>query len=91
MMHPVLNIMMIKNDLKNILQEILPDEKVIIDHVPRDKPGDYSTNIAFKIASRDKTSPYETAKRIAALIKHDMIAEVTVQKPAFINKFYHKQ
>ena len=84
-MLPVLNINMIKRDLKEILQNILPEENIIIDYVPKDKPGDYSTNIAFKIASRSKDSPYETAEKIAALIKHDMIAAVTVHKPAFIN------
>ena len=76
---------MIKNELKNILQRILPDEKIVIDYVPKDKQGDYSTNIAFKIASLTKRSPYETAEKIARQIKHEMIADISIYKPAFIN------
>jgi arginyl-tRNA synthetase len=76
---------MIKNELKDILQKILPGEKIVIDYVPKDKPGDYSTNVAFKIASRMKSSPYKTAEKIAAQIKNDMIADISIHKPAFIN------
>ncbi|MGB3340798.1 MAG: arginine--tRNA ligase [bacterium] len=76
---------MIRNELKDILQKMLPDEKIIIDNVPKDKQGDYSTNVAFKIASRMKVPPYQTAEKIAAQIRHDMIADVSIHKPAFIN------
>jgi arginyl-tRNA synthetase len=76
---------MLRTELKKILQEILPGEEIIIDYVPKGKKGDYATNIAFRIASRTQTDPYQTAKDIAAKIDHDMIENISIHKPAFIN------
>lgn len=76
---------MIRRTLRTLLQELFPGENIIIDYVPRDKPGDYATNIAFKIAAQENKTPYHVAQEIAAQLKNPMIAQVTVQKPAFIN------
>ena len=76
---------MIRETLKKILEEQFPEEEIVVDYVPRNKQGDYYTNLAFRIASREGKKPLEVAKRIAAQINNPIIKEVTVQKPAFIN------
>ena len=75
----------IRQQLKRILQKLFSEEKITIDHVPREKQGDYSTNIAFRIAAQKKAQPYETAQEIASQIQHPMIESISVHKPAFIN------
>lgn len=75
----------IRQQLKRILQKLFPEERITIDHVPREKQGDYSTNIAFRIAAQKKVQPYETAQEIASRIQHPMIESISVHKPAFIN------
>jgi len=75
----------IREDLRKILEDEFPGEEIVIDYVPRDKPGDYYTNLAFRIASREGKKPEKVAEKIAAQIKNRMIQEVTVQRPAFIN------
>ncbi|MGB3477751.1 MAG: arginine--tRNA ligase [bacterium] len=76
---------MIKQQLKDILQKLFPEEKIVIDYVPKEKQGDYSTNIAFRIAAQKKMQPYETAQEIASRIHDPMIKSISVHKPAFIN------
>jgi arginyl-tRNA synthetase len=76
---------MIRQDLKNILQKIFPNETVIIDYVPKGKEGDYSTNLAFKIAAKKGKKPFDIANQIARQIKNPMIKSVTVHEPGFIN------
>ena len=57
---------MIRQQLKDILKKLFPEENIIIDYVPREKQGDYLTNIAFKIAAQKKMKPYETAQEIVS-------------------------
>ncbi len=84
-MHLRYNLIMIRQDLKNLLQQILPEEQIIIDYVPKGKEGDYSTNVAFKIAARKGIEPQKVAEQVAAKIKNPMISSVTVYEPGFIN------
>ena len=76
---------MIRQDLHAILKKKFPDEEITIDYVPRDKEGDYYTNLAFRVASREGKPPIEVAKTIAAQIDDPIIKKVTVHRPAFIN------
>ncbi len=76
---------MIRDDLKRVIQKIVPDGQVIIDYVPKGKKGDYSTNVAFKIAAKRGIKPKEIAEQIAAKIKSPIISSVTVHEPGFIN------
>jgi len=76
---------MIKQELKEFLKQLFPEETIIIDYVPKQKQGDYSTNLAFKIAARQKKNPYTVAREIAVRIKAPLIKNVTVHKPGFIN------
>ncbi|MBN2620650.1 arginine--tRNA ligase [candidate division WOR-3 bacterium] len=76
---------MIRSALISLLQGLFPSETIVVDHVPKDKQGDYATNIAFKIAAQQKKQPLQVAKEIAARISDPMIEHITVQEPAFIN------
>jgi arginyl-tRNA synthetase len=76
---------MIRRALIGLLQKLFPDENIVVDRVPKDKPGDYATNIAFKIAAQQKKPPQQVAEEIAAGINDPMIEDITVQPPAFIN------
>ncbi|MDH4210093.1 MAG: arginine--tRNA ligase [candidate division WOR-3 bacterium] len=87
---------MIREDLRKILKEEFPGEEIIIDYVPRGKDGDYYTNLAFKIASREGANPMDVANSIASKIQNPIIKEITVHHPAFINftldeKYLHEQ
>jgi len=76
---------MIREDLKKILRKAFPDEEIIIDYVPKEKTGDYSTNIAFRIASKTGEEPQKVAEKIATQITDPMIEEITIYKQGFIN------
>ncbi len=76
---------MIRQDLKNLLEELFPQDDIVINQVPKDKEGDYSTNIALIRAARDRSKPLEVARDIAGKIEHPMIQAVTVHPPGFIN------
>ncbi|OPX18318.1 arginine--tRNA ligase [candidate division WOR-3 bacterium 4484_100] len=76
---------MIRQRLRNLLTKLYPDEDIVIDYVPKDKKGDYSTNLAFKIASRTGEKPETVAERIAKKVKDPLIADTIVYPPGFIN------
>ena len=77
--------MTIKSRLRALLQDRYPDDEIRIDSVPRDKEGDYSTNLALKTAPRTGTLPMAQAEKIAAEIRDPMIDRVTVYPPGFVN------
>ncbi|UCG29111.1 MAG: arginine--tRNA ligase [candidate division WOR-3 bacterium] len=76
---------MIREDLRRILKKEYPEEDIVIDYVPKEKEGDYYTNLAFKIASREGAKPDEVANMIARQIQDPIIKRITVHPPAFIN------
>lgn len=76
---------MIRHDLKAIFRKRFPEEDITIDYVPKDKEGDYYTNLAFRVASREGKPPMEVAQEIAAQIEDPIVKKVTVHQPAFIN------
>ncbi len=76
---------MIRNDIRTILLALFPGEDIAVDYVPRDKEGDYCTNLAFRIASREGKDPWDTAQRIASRIDNPIFKRVNVYRPAFIN------
>ncbi len=75
----------VRDDLKAVLAQQFPQEEIVIDYVPKDKPGDYYTNLAFRIASREGEEPMQVAEEIAAQIHSPILKKVTVHPPAFIN------
>ncbi|KPK64827.1 hypothetical protein AMJ83_01220 [candidate division WOR_3 bacterium SM23_42] len=76
---------MVREDLRNILRNQFPHEDIVIDYVPKDKEGDYYTNLAFKIAAREGKNPREVASSIASQIKSRIVKHISVHEPAFIN------
>lgn len=76
---------MIRKDLRALLENLYPHDDIVISGVPRDKPGDYSTNLALIRAAREKSRPLDIARDIARTIEHPMIRAVTVHPPGFIN------
>ncbi len=76
---------LIRQDLRRILADKYPDEDIVIDYAPKDKDGDYYTNLAFRIASREGKPPMDIAKAIASEIASPILKKVTVHEPAFIN------
>jgi len=77
--------MTIKSRLRDLLRDRYPENEIRIDSVPRDKEGDYSTNLAMKTASRTGTLPMVQAEKIAAEIRDPMIERTAVYPPGFIN------
>ena len=75
----------IKGRLQALLQEQYPGEEVRVDYAPRDKDGDYSTNLALKTALKAGVPPMAQAEKIAAVIRDPMIERATVYPPGFVN------
>src|SRR6056297_2454025 len=68
---------------EDIELEQIPDIKV---EVPREKEhGDYATNIAMVMAKHFKRAPRQIAELISENIDSDLIKEVSVAGPGFIN------
>ena len=83
--HRCWNKEVIREDLRKILTDTFPGEEIIIDYVPRDKDGDYYTNLAFKVASREGKDPMDMANSMAERICDPIIKRISVHRPAFIN------
>ncbi len=79
----------IKTSLTKMDIEI-PDE-IIIEKPNNKLNGDYSTNIAMRLAKNLHKNPIEIAHSIADLINEEYIEEVKVEKPGFINFFLNKK
>lgn len=85
------------NKLKEILKETLTkldisiNKEDIMIEIPKDnRNGDYSSNIAMKLAKILKDSPINIANKIINEINSDVIDKVLVANPGFIN-FYLKK
>lgn len=73
-----------------LLSEIIKDQYDLDLDVPLSRPdaefGDYATNIALQLAGRLKLSPRDIANNIADKLRAgDMVADVSVAGPGFIN------
>ncbi len=90
---------MIRDDIKNLIKKatklaqkkrVLPDFKIPeihIEHPAEIVHGDYSTNLALKIAKVIKKNPMETAKLLSVSLKiyKEYFKKVEVAEPGFIN------
>ncbi len=84
----------VKEKLKEIIQEVaFCDKSFQILEPEVDKFGDYSTNVAFILAKKEKKSPKEIAKRIKEkLIKRqDIFEKIEIANSGFINLFLNKK
>jgi len=64
---------------------MFPEEQINIDYVPKGRPGDYSTNLALKIASKTGAAPLKIAEKIAEKVSDPMISKTVAYKPGFLN------
>ena len=81
-----------KDNLVNIIKEALTKldvDNVDIDiSIPKDSNnGDYSTNVAMKLASVLKKNPVEIANSIKDNISSELINKIEIAGPGFINFF----
>jgi len=68
----------------------IPLEEINIE-IPKDKShGDFSSNIALKLASKRKESPLDIAKEIEEKIEKTGIERIEIAPPGFINFFLEK-
>ena len=81
-----------KEELESVIKTAL--EKLDIDDInieisiPKEKEnGDYSTNVAMKLASKLKKSPLEIANTLKDSIESKLINSIDVKAPGFINFF----
>ena len=88
---------MIRNEIKKLIKQAVKThwdvdlelDEIKIDYPPEDF-GDYSTNIAIKMAKIAKSNQMEAAEDIAEhLRKSDLFEKIDVVRPGFIN-FYMK-
>lgn len=75
---------------EDVLSTVLRYGKEVADllefeHPADEKFGDFSTNIAMKLAGKLERNPLEIAEEITEDLKTKTNAEITVQKPGFIN------
>ena len=89
---------LIEKTIKELQREkIFPEfnlPEIIIEHPEEKKHGDYSTNIAIKIAKQIKMNPMEIAEIIGSKIKSQkskIFDKIETEKPGFINFFLSKE
>lgn len=79
-------------ELKKVLliNNINYQEDIVIE-VPNNKNnGDYSTNLAMRLARLLKDNPLNIAKKLAESINNDMFIKIEIANPGFINFFVNK-
>ncbi|MGB9720208.1 MAG: arginine--tRNA ligase [bacterium] len=76
---------MVRDDLKKLLEDLFPEQKIVIDYVPAGKKGDYTTNLAMRLAAGKSLSPLKIAEDIASKTKSPIINEAVIYPPGFVN------
>ena len=66
---------------------IKTNQEIVVEKPNNKANGDYSTNIAMRLAKELKNNPFDIATTIAEKINETYIKEIKVEKPGFIN-FY---
>lgn len=80
----------LKNLLAQALKKAYPKLKtgIVMEYPATEEHGDYASNIALALTKILKTSPREIAEKIISkLPKNDLIANVDIAGPGFINFF----
>lgn len=82
----------IEDALKSALQKLgLPNDSITVNESTNKKFGDYSTNIALRLAKKHNTNPYELGEKIAVAIPELAdVMKVEVIQPGFINFWISK-
>ena len=89
--------MSIKNKLAQIINDSLiksnieyDQSKIIVEIPKNEENGDYSTNIALLLSKQEHKNPLEIAQIIKDNISSQLIDNITIASPGFIN-FYIKK
>ena len=84
--------MNLKTKIKDIIYDALTkmdiniDKKDIVVEIPKQREnGDFSSSIALKLCKELKTNPIELAESIKSNIEDELIDEIEIAKPGFIN------
>lgn len=81
---------MLLEQIKKVLEELGVETEVEIT-IPKDsKNGDFTTNVALKLASVMKKNPRELATSIISKIKDSHIEKIEIAGPGFINFYFDK-
>lgn len=90
--------MSLKDDLRKVINESLiknnikyPEDNIIIETPKQEENGDYSSNIALVLAKQIHKNPLELANTIISNIESDIIENITVAPPGFINIKINKE
>ena len=80
----------LKNLIKNVLNDKVELEEIVIE-IPKEKVnGDYSSNVAMKCCKKIGKKPLEIAEYIKNNISSDLILNIEIKNPGFINFFVNK-
>ena len=81
-----------KTEIENLVKTTINDLyglNIVVNLLKADpRFGDFSTNVALKLASELKKPPFEIASQIAEAIKNktqDLLEEITTSMPGFVN------
>lgn len=78
----------LKNSLKNCFDYEAEDNLIMLEIPTRSEQGDYATNLAMRLTKKLGKNPREIATALAEDLKeHEMIRDVEVAGPGFINFF----
>lgn len=84
----------LRQQLYNIMQNLYPEIDLALDSIelscPLEQFGDYSSNIAMKLAGKLKKNPMEVAEQIKKEIeksRNDGFERIEIAKPGFLNFF----
>lgn len=79
------------SEIKKSLEKLdILDIDIIVSKSNNEVNGDYTTNVAMKLASRLKKNPLEIAEDIKSNLNQDLFIKVEVKNPGFINFFVKK-
>jgi arginyl-tRNA synthetase len=84
----------IRDRISRVLERLNIDysDAIHLEHPEDELHGDYATNISFKLASIQKTSPIEIGTQLAEELNNDQyFKRVEFVKPGFINFFLSKE
>lgn len=78
--------------LQTALQQLKIEytEQIIVEKPNNKVNGDYSSNIAMRLAKQLHKNPMEIAETISQVIKEEYIENIKVEKPGFINFYLNK-
>ena len=81
---------LLKELIKKALEELNVEAEIEISKPALPENGDYSSNIAMKLAKVLKKNPLEIANNIASKISDENVIKIEVKAPGFINFFVSK-